>query len=102
MTRYSTTEVRSIVDQIALEAKMAGLIPMAAFVSYHPGNVSQGISGYVDVNVQHADGQYENIRADFFPKFTYRMTRTDHARLLEAVLRVFFAFRRNREAADKL
>lgn len=102
MTRYFTAEVRSIVDQIALEAKMAGLIPMAAFVSYHPGNVANGISGDIDVFVQHEDGQYEIIRADFFPKFTYRMTRTDHARLLEAVLRVFFEFRRNREAAEKL
>lgn len=100
-TRYSAAEVRGIVDQINIEAKMAGLIPMDAFMSYHPGNTANGISGHVDVFRQDEDG-YHMIRVDFLPEFTYRMTRTDHARLLDAARNVFFAMRRHREAAAKL
>lgn len=99
-TRYSAAEVRGIVDQINIEAKMAGLIPMDAFMSYHPGNTANGISGHVDVFRQDEDG-YHMIRVDFLPEFTYRMTRTDHARLLDAARNVFFAMRRHREAAAK-
>lgn len=101
-TRYSTEEVRSIVKQIETDAKMRGLIPMDAFMAYSPGNVSQGISGWVDCNRQREDGQYENIRLDFIPAFNYKQTKTDHARILEAVLMVFFAIRRHEEAAAKL
>lgn len=100
-TRYSAAEVRGIVDQINIEAKMAGLIPMDALMSYHPGNTANGISGHVDVFRQDEDG-YHMIRVDFLPEFTYRMTRTDHARLLDAARNVFFAMRRHREAAAKL
>jgi hypothetical protein len=99
--RYSVREVEAIVKHIELDAKEAGLIPAAAFMSYHPGNAGQGIAGYVDCIVQHEDGQYESVRTDFIPKFPYHMTKTDHARLLNAVRDVFYAFRRNREEAEQ-
>jgi hypothetical protein len=100
-TRYSVREVESIVKHIEVEAKQAGLIPMASFMSYHPGNSSQGISGYIDCFRQDDDG-YHVVRADFLPRFNYKQSKTDHAKLLEAVLNVFFSFRRQREAAAEL
>lgn len=99
-TRYSATEVRSIVDHIKTEAKMAGLIPMDAFMSYHPGNSANGISGHIDCFRQDEDG-YHMIRVDFLPEFTYKQSKTDHAKLLDATLRVFFALRRMREEAER-
>lgn len=97
-TRYSAEEVRNIVNHIKVEAMQAGLIPMDAFMSYHPGNAANGISGHIDVFRQDEDG-YHTIRVDFLPEFTYKMSKTDHAKLLDATLRVFFAMRRMREAA---
>ncbi len=101
-TRYSAAEVRSIVRQIEIEAKQAGLIPADSYMSYHPGNATQGISGYVDCFSVNEDGSYRMNRIDFVPEFTYSQTKTDHAKLLDATLRVLFAIRRNREAAAKL
>lgn len=100
MSRYSRTEVESIVKQITVEAKQAGLIPSDAWMAYHPGNSSQGISGYVDCMREDADG-YHPVRVDFIPEFTYKQSKTDHAKLLDATLRVLFAMRRLREAAAK-
>lgn len=101
MTRYSTEEVRSIVKQIETDAKLRGLIPMDSIMAYSPGNVGQGISGWVDCHRQHEDGQYEHIRLDFIPAFNYKQTKTDHARILEAVLMTFFAIRRHEEEAER-
>lgn len=100
-TRYSATEVRNIVNHIKVEAMQAGLIPMDAYMSYHPGNSANGISGHIDVFRQDEDG-YHMIRVDFLPEFTYKMSKTDHGKLLDATLRVFFAMRRMREEAERV
>lgn len=97
-TSYTRTEVESIVKQIAVEAQQAGLIPEGAFMSYHPGNTANGISGYIDCFTQDDDG-YHLHRVDFLPDFTYKQSKTDHAKLLNATLRVLHAMRRLREAA---
>ncbi len=105
-TRYTADEVRSIVDQITIEAKMAGLIDMDSMLVYSPGNASNGISGMVDcyrtVRTEHGRSHREYVRVDFLPEFNHTQTKTDHAKLLIATLRVFYGFRRHREAADKL
>jgi hypothetical protein len=95
-TRYSVREVESLVKHIEVEAKQAGLIPMAAFMAYHPGNSANGISGYIDCTVQD-DAGYHPVRVDFLPDFNYKQSKTDHAKLLDATLRVFFSLRRKRE-----
>jgi len=99
-TRYSAPEVRSIVGQIEIEAKVADLIPMDAHLTYHPGNTSQGISASIDCWRQDEIG-YHPIRVDFLPDLNYKQSKTDHAKLLGAALNVFFAIRRQREAAAK-
>jgi len=99
-TRYSSTEVRSILDQITIEAKQAGLIPMDTYVSYHPGNTANGISAVIDGFRQDEAG-YHPVRLDFLPDFNYKQSKTDHAKLLTATLRVFFSLRRHAEAAAK-
>jgi hypothetical protein len=99
MSRYSTAEVESIVKQIEVEAKQVGLIPMDAFVTYHPGSTSNGITAALDCFTQGEDG-YKHHRMDFLPEFTYKMTRTDHALLLRAALNVFQSLRRLRERAE--
>ena len=101
-TRYSAPEVRNIVRMVEIEAKQAGLIPSDSYMSYHPGNATQGISGYVDCFSVNEDASYRMHRVDFLPEFTYKQSKTDHAKLLDATLRVLFAMRRNREAAAKL
>lgn len=100
-SRYSAQEVRNIVEHIKIEAKMAGLIPMDAYMSYHPGNAANGISGHIDVFREDEDG-YHTIRVDFLPQFTYKQSKTDHGKLLDAALNVFFAMRRIREEAARL
>ena len=100
-TRYSAEEVRNIVRHIELEAKQAGLIPMDAYMSYHPGNAANGISGHVDCFSVNEDGSYRMHRVTFLPDFTYKMSKTDHALLLNAALQVFFAMRRLREEAER-
>lgn len=106
-TRYSTEEVRGIVKQIDVEAKMAGLISMDCGLVYSPGNVSNGISGtvmcYRTIHTENSRSHREFIRDadDFLPEFTHKMTRTDHARLLSATLRVFYTFRKRREEAAR-
>ena len=99
-TRYSAEEVRNIVNHIKVEAMQAGLIPMDAYMSYPPGNAANGISGHIDVFRQDEEG-YHTVRVDFLPEFTYKQTKTDHAKLLDATLRVFFAMRRMREEAER-
>jgi hypothetical protein len=103
-TRYSTAEVRSIVKQIEVDAKMAGLIPFESELVYSPGNAANGISGTVMCRSTAEDSNHTYIRDadDFLPEFTYKMTRTDHARLLEATLRVFYSFRKQRDEADRV
>ena len=96
-SNYSRREVESIVKQIQVEATEAGMLPAGAWMAYHPGNASNGISGYVDCIREDADG-YHPVRVDFLPEFTYKMSKNDHARLLQATLRVFHALRRQREA----
>jgi hypothetical protein len=100
-TRYSAAEVRNIVRQIEVEAKQAGLIPAEAYMSYHPGNAANGISGYTDCFTVEEDGGYKMHRVDFMPEFTYKQSKTDHAKLLNATLRVLFAMRRLREEAER-
>lgn len=100
-TRYSAAEVRNIVRQIEVEAKQVGLIPADAYMSYHPGNTSQGISGYTDCFTVEEDGSYKMHRVDFMPEFTYKQTKTDHAALLNASLRVLHALRRLREESER-
>lgn len=97
-SNYSANEVRSIVKQIETEAKQAGLIPADSFMAYSPGNSSNGISGWVDCNRKDDEG-YHHIRLDFIPEFTYKMSKNDHARLLNATLKVFHALRRQQESA---
>jgi len=92
-TRYSAKEVSSIVDQISTEAKMVGLIPMDAHLTYHPGNAGNGISAVIDCWRQDEAG-YHSVRVDFLPEFTYKQSKNDHAALLTATLRVFFSLRR--------
>lgn len=107
-SRYSTEEVRSIVKSLEIEAKLAGMIPQDSGLDYQPGNVTNGISGTVMCyqRVEGVEGRShrEFIRdADaFLPEFNYKMTRTDHARLLTAALNVFFAFRRKKEEDERL
>lgn len=98
-TRYSAAEVRNIVRHIEIEAKQAGLIPADSYMSYHPGNAANGISGYVDCFTVDETGGYHMHRVDFLPVFTYKQTKTDHAALLNAALGVFHSMRRLRETA---
>lgn len=108
MARYSTEEVRNIVSLLETEAKLAGLIPEDSGLDYQPGNATNGISGTVMCyqRVEGVEGRShrEFIRAAdaFLPEFNYKMTRTDHGRLLDAALNVFVAFRRQREEAARL
>lgn len=100
-TRYSTKEVQSIVAQIDMEAKEAGLLPMDAKLIYSAGNSTYGITGAVEAVQKEANGHRHPIRVDFLPEFTYKMSKNDHARLLNATLRVFHSLRRQREDAAK-
>lgn len=104
-SNYSRAEVESIVKQIEVEAKEAGLIPLDSNLVYSAGNASNGISGtvmcYATVRGETGNPRREFIRDadDFLPVFTYKMTKNDQARVLNATLRVFHTFRKQREAA---
>ena len=92
--RYSKAEVRSIVSQIDVEAKQAGLIPADSKLVYNAGNTNNTISA--TVICQGADGHYNRDADSFLPEFNGKMGPTEQARLLLATLRVFHSFRRNR------
>lgn len=97
--RYSKSEVRGIVNQLEVEAKLAGLLPMDHKLSYSAGNTSNGISAQIfTVN---AEGQHV-LRPLFVPEFGYKTGPTEQAKLLGAALDVFFALRLQREEADRI
>ena len=99
MTRYSATEVRSIVSQLDIEAKQAGMLPMDHKLVYNAGNTSQGISA--TVMVQGPDGNYVHGFDRFIPEFTYKTGPTVQYRLLTAAINVFYALRLQREEAAR-
>lgn len=97
--RYSKNEVRGIVGMLDVEAKMSGLLPMDHKLIYHAGNVTNGVSA--TVVVLNAENQQVHGFDSFIPEFTYKTGPTTQARLLEAALNVFFALRRQTEAAAR-
>lgn len=97
--RYSKSEVRGIVGQLDMEAKMAGLIPMDHKLVYNAGNTTQGISA--TVMVQGPDGNYVHGFDSFIPEFSYKTGPTEQAGLLGAALNVLYALRRQREEAAR-
>lgn len=97
--RYSQSEVRSIVSQLDVEAKMSGLLPMDHKLVYNAGNISNGISA--TVMVKGPEGNYVHGYDQFIPVFTYKTGPTEQARLLEAAMNVFFALRWQKERAER-
>lgn len=98
-TRYTAKEIKSIVSQIDVEAKQAGLLPTDAKLVYSPGNSSYHIAGSVEAVQKDSNGYRHPIRVDFLPEFKAKQTKNDHAVLLQATLRVFHALRRQQESA---
>lgn len=98
MTRYSANDVRSIVSQLDVEAKQAGILPADHKLVYNGGNITNGISA--TVMVQGPEGNYVHGYDRFIPEFNYKLTRKDQYRLLEAALNVFYVFRLQRESAQ--
>jgi len=94
-TRYSKNDVRSIVSQLDIEAKQAGLLPHDHKLVYNAGSTSNGISA--TVMVQGPDGNYVHGYDRFIPEFNYKLTTTDQYRLLSAAVNVFYAFRIQRD-----
>lgn len=99
MSRYTKADVRSIVSQLDIEAKTAGLLPFDHKLVYNAGNTSQGISA--TVMVQGTEGNYVHGYDRFIPEFTYKMGPTEQYRLLGAALNVLYALRIQREDAAK-
>lgn len=99
MTRYTATEVRSIVSQLDIEAKQAGILPMDHKLVYNAGNTSQGISA--TVMVQGPNGNYVHGFDRFIPEFTYKTGPTVQYRLLVAAINVFYALRWKQEREAK-
>lgn len=99
MTRYSANEVRSIVNQLQVEAQIAGLIPEDHKLVYNAGNLSNGITA--TVMVQGPDGNYVHGYDRFIPEFTYKTGPTVQARLLLAATNVLYQLRWQRERAAK-
>jgi hypothetical protein len=94
-TRYSKNDVRSIVSQLDIEAKQAGLLPLDHKLVYNAGSTSNGISA--TVMVQGPDGNYVHGYDRFIPEFNYKLTTTDQYHLLSAAVNVFYAFRIQRD-----
>jgi hypothetical protein len=97
--RYTKAEVRGIVNQLDVEAKMAGLLPMDHKLEYNGGNTANGITA--TVMVKGPEGNYVHGYDRFIPVFTYKTGPTEQARLLEAAVNVFYCFRLQREEAEK-
>jgi hypothetical protein len=97
--RYSKSEVASIVQQIETEAKEAGLIPADSVLVYRNGNTSYVSSA--TVICFSSDGERYREADSFIPEFNGKMGPTEQYRLLEATLRVFHSFRKQRQEADK-
>lgn len=96
MARYTQNEVRSIVSQLDIEAKQAGLLPLDHKLSYNAGSNSNGISA--TVMVQGPDGNYVHGYDRFIPEFNYKTTSSQQYRLLEAALNVLYALRIQRDS----
>ena len=99
MSRYTRSDLESIVSQLDVEAKQAGLLPMDYKLVYNKGNTSQGISA--TVMVKGVSGNYVSGFDRFIPEFTYKTSMRDQYRLLAAALNVFYSFRIQQEAAAK-
>lgn len=99
MARYTKEDVRSIVSQLDIEAKQAGLLPLDHKLSYNAGSPTNGVTA--TVMVQGPDGNYVSGLDRFVPEFNWKMTSTDQYRLLSAAVNVFYALRIQREAAAK-
>jgi len=99
MSRYTRSDLVSIVSQLELEAKQAGMLPMDHKLVYNLGNTTNGISA--TVMVKGTDGNYVHGFDRFIPEFTYKTSMRDQYRLLAASLNVFYAFRIQREDAAK-
>jgi hypothetical protein len=99
MTRYTNSDLVSVTNQLDVEAKQAGLLPLDHKLVYNGGNQSNGISA--TVMVKGPDGNYVHGFDRFIPEFSYRTTRKQQYQLLEAALNVFYAMRIQREAAAK-
>lgn len=97
--RYSKAEVESIVKQIEVEAKEAGVIPADSRLEYRAGNTNYVSSA--TVRCFNADGEFNREADSFIPEFNGKMGPTEQYRLLEATLRVFHSFRKQRQEADK-
>lgn len=99
MSRYTRSDLESIVAQLSVEAKQAGLLPMDHFLVYNKGNVSNGISA--TVMVKGPFGNYVHGYDRIIPEFTYKTTMKDQFKLLEAALNVLYALRLQKEKAAK-
>jgi hypothetical protein len=97
MARYSANDVRSLVSQLDIEAKQAGLLPFDHKLVYNAGSPSNGITA--TVMVQGPDGQYVHGYDRFIPEFTYKTTATMQHRLLTAAINPLYALRWQRERA---
>lgn len=99
MTRYSISDLTSVTNQLEVEAKQAGILPLDHKLVYNNGNQSNGISATVMVKAENGVYTYPEYR--FIPEFSYKTTRKQQYQLLEAALNVFYAMRIQREAAAK-
>lgn len=94
---YTKANVRSIVEQIDIEAKQAGLLPMDHRLQYEAGNTSYHVQ--TRINVLNGENQYVTGLNDFLPEFSVKAGPTQQYTQLQSTLRVFHALRKQREAA---
>lgn len=88
---FTKAEVRSIVNQLDVEAKQAGILPLDHKLVYNGGSTSNGISA--TVMVQGPEGNYVHGYDRFIPEFTYKDGPTVQARLLLAATNVLYMLR---------
>ena len=90
-TRYTKTDVRSIVAALETTAKATGVMPDHAKLVYSPGNRSNGIAASIECYAENEDGHRNRVSVRFIPEFTWKSTMREQYKMTEAAFNALHA-----------
>jgi hypothetical protein len=83
-TRYTLNDIRAAVRVLETTAKVVGVMPKEAYLSYGGGNPSNGVSATLYCYTVTESGGQEMVRVRFLPEFTHKSTRREQFKMIEA------------------
>lgn len=90
-TRYTKSDVRSMVESLETMAKTVGVMPDHAKLSYSAGNASQGYAAHIDCYAENDNGHRNAVSVRFVPQFTYKSTLREQSKMIEATFNALHA-----------